>query len=180
MRIRFAFALVPLLGAATMAAAQASQSPVADALRASLARGERNLGGSADVMPADKYGYRPTAGQMSFAAVMVHVATSNEFLCSRISGMKAPEEAKIDSTAAKDVIAARVKRSFEYCTTALKSLTDAGLAESLPYFGGRTATRAALEMDLASDWADHYAAIANYLRLNGLTPPSAQRRPGMD
>jgi hypothetical protein len=179
MRIRFFLAGLPALCVATIASAQASSSPVADALRSSVTRGARNLSGSADAMPADKYNYRPTPAQMSFAQVMLHVATSNEFLCSRISGMKAPDEAKLDTTASKDAISARVKRSFEYCTTALKPLTDANLSEELPYFGGRKATRAALEMDLTADLADHYAAIANYLRLNGILPPSAQGRGGM-
>jgi hypothetical protein len=27
---------------------------------------------------------------------------------------------------------------------------------------------------MASGWADHYAAAAQYLRLNGIVPPSAQ------
>ena len=83
---------------------------------------------------------------------------------------------KIDSTAGKDAIVARVKSAFAFCNSALKPLTDAGLAEQVPFFGGRTASRAAVEMDLAADLADHYAAIANYMRLNGITPPSARGR----
>lgn len=176
MRIRFLLTGLSALCVATIAAAQASSSPVADALRASLTRAEHNLGGSADAMPADKFNYRPTPAQMSFAQVMLHVATSNEFLCSRIAGAKAPDEAQLDTTATKDAIAARVKRSFEYCASSLKSLTDGNLSEELPYFGGRKATRATLELTLAADWADHYAAIANYLRLNGILPPSARGR----
>lgn len=32
-------------------------------------------------------------------------------------------------------------------------------------------------MVLASSWADHYAEAAMYLRLNGLTPPTAKKEP---
>ena len=31
-------------------------------------------------------------------------------------------------------------------------------------------------VDPPSGWADHYAAAAMYLRLNGVTPPSAQTK----
>jgi hypothetical protein len=31
-------------------------------------------------------------------------------------------------------------------------------------------------MITVGDWADHYSQEANYLRLNGLVPPTAQRR----
>jgi hypothetical protein len=32
------------------------------------------------------------------------------------------------------------------------------------------------DLILASGWADHYAAAAMYLRLNGVVPPSAQAK----
>jgi hypothetical protein len=32
-----------------------------------------------------------------------------------------------------------------------------------------------MALALASGWADHYAAAAQYLRLNGILPPSAQK-----
>jgi hypothetical protein len=41
-------------------------------------------------------------------------------------------------------------------------------------FGGRHFPRAMAALGLASGWADHYAAAAQYLRLNGILPPSAQ------
>jgi hypothetical protein len=41
---------------------------------------------------------------------------------------------------------------------------------------GRPAkARAWASIILASNWADHYAEAAMYLRLNGLTPPSAKK-----
>jgi hypothetical protein len=47
-------------------------------------------------------------------------------------------------------------------------------------FGGpRKATRAFMLLITAGDWTDHYSQLAVYLRLNGMLPPTAQRRPGM-
>lgn len=160
---------------ATAAAAQTSQNPIADALRAAEERGARNLIGSAQEMPADKYGFHPTPAQMTFGQLVLHVATSNEFLCSRIGNVKASDEAKLEATSPKDQLVARLQRSFDYCKSALANVDDSKLGESVPFFGGRSITRGAAMMDLASDWADHYSAAASYLRLNGLLPPTARR-----
>jgi len=88
--------IVGLIVSASPAAATAqAPSPVADALRSALASAQRNFVGAAEAMPADKYGYHPTEAQMTFGALVLHVASSNEFLCSHISGEAAPTEAKL-------------------------------------------------------------------------------------
>jgi uncharacterized damage-inducible protein DinB len=158
------------------AAAQQVDNPVSSALRSMLERGQRNLVGAAEEMPADKYGFKPTEGQMSFGQLVLHVAGSNDFMCATISGTKPPERTKLQPTSGKDALVERMKASFDYCTTALARTTDANLGETVPFFGGRTITRAGAMLDLAADWADHYSAAANYLRLNGLLPPTARRR----
>jgi DinB superfamily len=171
-------AVVGLVAMAATASAQAG-SPVSDALRASVKSAERNIVGSADLMPADKYGYHPTEKQMTFGQLMLHVATSNEYMCHNITGAAEPTEAKLTPTSPKAELVARVKRSFEYCASGLAKLTDAGLSDMVPFFGGRKVTRAAEMVDLAADWADHYGAAAGYLRLNGILPPTARGRGGM-
>jgi uncharacterized damage-inducible protein DinB len=157
------------------AAAQSSANPVSDALRKETERAQRNLIAAAQSMPADKFGFKPTPAQMSFGELMLHVAGANDFMCSTISGAKAPAEPKLAPTASKEELIARARRSFEFCSTALAKLTDAGLAETVPFFGGRTISRAGAVLDLAADWADHYGASAIYLRLNGILPPTAKK-----
>ena len=166
--------LLATVSAAGAARAQAP-SPVADAMRSMMTSAQRNFVGAAEEMPADKYGYHPTEAQMTFGQLVLHVATSNEFLCSRITGAAAPTEAKLTPTSPKADLVARVKRSFEYCASASAKLTDSGLTDMVPFFGGHDVTRAAAMMDIAADWADHYGAAAIYLRLNGMLPPTAKR-----
>ncbi len=160
---------------ATPLFAQSAGSPVATALRTDMERAQRNLVGAADEMPADKYGFKPTPGHMSFGQLVLHVASSNDYMCSTISGEKAPERTKLAPTDAKDALVARLKESFDFCHTALANLDDSSLGAMLPFFGGRTVSRAAAELDLDGDWSDHYSAAATYLRLNGLLPPTARR-----
>ena len=48
-------------------------------------RQSKNLIGAADEMPADKYGYRPTPEQMTFAHLIMHIAEANNIVCALAS-----------------------------------------------------------------------------------------------
>ncbi|HUK22080.1 MAG TPA: DinB family protein [Gemmatimonadales bacterium] len=154
-----------------------AQSPVSDVLRMFTTRAARNLVGSAETMPPDKYAYKPTAPQMSFADVIVHVAGDNASMCGWIAGATPPEQPKLTNTDSKDKLVAALRGSFDYCSSALSKVDDSKLADSVPFFG-RKMTRAAVMMILASDWSDHYSQMAIYLRLNGLLPPTAKHKEG--
>jgi uncharacterized damage-inducible protein DinB len=165
-----------LLAMPAVSTAQQAQSPVSSALRTLTQRFQQNLVGAAEEMPAEKYGYKPTSEQMSFGQLMLHVAGSNDYMCSTIAGEKAPAEQKIQPTAGKDQLVSRLRGSFDYCSRALAKVDDSKLGEQVPFFGGRTVSRAAAMLALAEDWGDHYGAAAVYLRLNGVLPPTARRR----
>lgn len=155
--------------------AQDQPGAMASALKATLTRFTRNMPGAADSMPADKYGFKPTPGQMSFGEILAHEAESNETLCAAIHGSPAtPSESAAGAAAPKADLVARLRKSFDYCGTVVGAIKDAALGDSVPFFGGRKATRARAIIALAQDWADHYAQAAMYLRLNGILPPSAR------
>ncbi len=167
-------ASVLALPLASPLSAQEQANPVSSSLKNEMKSSERNLVAAAEAMPADKYGYKPTSAQMSFGQLVLHVAGSNDYMCATISGGKAPQRAKLDTSASKDQLVARIKESFDYCGTALAAVDDSKLGEMVPYFGGRTISRAGAMMGLSGDWADHYGASAIYLRLNGILPPTAR------
>jgi len=171
-----AFALLPLASSAQQTSAVAPQtSPVADAFRDYAKSSAKNLIAAAEAFPAAKFAYKPTPSQMSVGDIAVHLAQGNDYLCGTIAGVKAPDRPKIAATDSKETLMARLRDTFAFCDQALASLTDAGLAEELPFFGGRKMTRAAVITLTTGDWADHYSQYANYLRLNGMLPPTARR-----
>ncbi len=154
---------------------QTPASPVTATVKAMLERQAKNLVGAAEEMPADKYGYSPTKDQMTFGHLMAHVAGSNAFVCSKIAGSAAPAGTSAKDSEGKEKIVAALKASFDYCRTALGAFDDSKLGNEVEFFGGRKATLARAIIELPADWGDHYATAANYLRLNGLLPPSAKR-----
>jgi hypothetical protein len=170
-------ALPALAAAQTPAAAPAaapSANPVSDALRLGFARSSKNMIAAADAMPADKFSFKPTPDQSTFAHLTIHIAESNHLFCSKISGVAAPEGAKLAETDSKEKLVAAVKESFDFCSSSLAKVDDSHLADSIPLFGGRSFSRAGVMFILYGSWGDHYAAQAMYLRLNGVVPPSAQ------
>ena len=152
-----------------------AQNPLADALRATEAQEGRNLVAAAEEMPADKYGYKPTPAQMSFGQIVVHLSGGNDALCGTISGVKPPTRTKVTTADSKDMLVARLKESFEFCHNSLAGLTDADLGREVSVFGQKF-TLARLEMVAVGDWADHYSQVSNYLRINGLLPPTAKKQ----
>lgn len=176
-----AVALVPSIAAAQQAtpAAPAAPAPVANpvatAFRDNAQQMAKNLIAAAEDVPADKYAYKPTPAQMSFGQIVVHLAQGNDFLCGAIAGQKAPQRTKIAATDSKETLVARLKETFAFCDQALGTVDDSKLAEQLPMFGGRMMTRAAVMTLTTGDWADHYSQFANYMRLNGMLPPTAKK-----
>jgi hypothetical protein len=172
--------LATLLIVAVTLAAQESSAPVANPVSSTvknqLTRFNKNMVAAAEAMPAEKYSFKPTPEMNSFGHLIIHIAQSNNLLCSKISGFAAPES-KLADTDAKDKLVAGLKSSFEFCTTALANVDDSKLGESMILFGNRPASRAAALIGLSDGWNDHYGAQAIYLRLNGILPPSAQPAP---
>jgi hypothetical protein len=161
-------------GAASQASAPEA-NPVSNTVRKILDRESKIMVAAVDEMPADKFSFRPTPAQITFGHLVMHMAGSNNTLCSAISGIAAPAQEKLDEADPKDKLVTALKNSFDFCTQALSKVDDSNLGEQVKFFGGRTVSRAAAMIALTNDFYDHYSGAAMYLRLNGLLPPTAQQ-----
>ena len=168
-----ALAQAPAAAATTTVGAK---DPVATSLRLVLQRFQNNTIGAVEAMPADKFSYKPTADQSTFAHLAAHIANSNNFFCSKAADVTAPKADEPKETDSKDQLLAAVKASFNFCSDALSKMDDSKLGDTVEMFGGRQLPRAAAALGLASSLSDHYATAAMYLRLNGVVPPSAQQK----
>lgn len=155
-------------------AAAPEANPVSSFVKQLTARQTKDLVAAAEEMPADKYSFRPTAEQMTFGHLVMHMTGSNFTFCSKISGVAAPEESKLSDTDPKDKLVAELKASVDFCNSAMAKVDDSNLGEQIALFGDHKFSRAGAMIILASSFADHYGMAAMYLRLNGLVPPTAQ------
>jgi hypothetical protein len=161
----------------TTAFAQQSKNPVTDVLRDALAGRQKNTVAAIEEMPTDKFGYKPTPDQMSFGHLAAHIVEANYFFCSKVGDVPQPKPEELTEASGKDKLVAGAKASFDFCATALSKAEDSKLSDTIKDFAGHDRLRAWAALALASSWADHYGAAAMYLRLNGLLPPSAQKKP---
>ena len=142
--------------------------------RTSLLR-PRNVSGQQVQLPADG------CPEVSVAMVVNHLSGGNNRAAPGSRASRSRRGAR-STRPPRDAMVARLKETFDFCTTAFPAkLDDSKLGELLPSFGpkGSTKTRAAIEMITAADWADHYSQLANYLRLNGMLPPTAKPKTAM-
>ena len=173
--MRRAIAFLALFAAAAVGFTQQTKDPVSSVVKQILPHQEKNLVAAVEEMPADKFGYKPTPQQMTFAHLVLHMTESNNYLCAKAGDIPEPKVQGLRETDGKDDLVAALKASFDFCNTAMLKVTDATLGDSIEVWGGRKATRAFALIALTNDWADHYSAAAMYLRLNGLLPPTAKK-----
>jgi hypothetical protein len=168
--------VVALLLCSAALFAQETKNPVSSAVRDILTRQQKNLVAAAEEMPADKYDYKATPQQMSFAHLTIHVTETNNLLCAKVADVPEPKTAEQKETDGKDKLVAAMKSSFDFCGTALAKVDDSKLGDELELFGGHKGTRAMAMFIITNALADHYSVAAMYLRLNGMLPPTAQKK----
>jgi uncharacterized damage-inducible protein DinB len=159
----------------TAAAPETVANPVIMTVKQLVDRQSKNLVAAAEEMPAEKYDFHPTEAQMTFGHLISHIIDSNNFLCARISDQTEPK-ADIKDTDAKAKLVTALQASFDFCTAALEKTDDSKLGDVIALNGGRKGPRARAVIALTNDFADHYGTAAMYLRLNGLLPPTAQKK----
>jgi uncharacterized damage-inducible protein DinB len=164
-----------LLLTATAVLAQ-DKNPVTSVVREILPRQQKNLVAAVEEMPADKFSYKPTDQQMTFGHLALHIIETNNMLCSIVGDTPEVKPAvALKESDGKDKLVEAVKASFDFCSAALNKVDDSKLADEVELFG-RKGSRAFALIVLTNSWADHYSSAAMYLRLNGMLPPTAQKK----
>jgi hypothetical protein len=153
------------------------KDPVTTVLRTILPSRQKNILAAIAAMPADKFSYKPTPDQISFAHLVVHITESNNGMCAKVADVPPPKVEELKETDSKDKLLAAATASFDFCSSAIAKIDDSKLGDNVD-FGRVQGPRAMAAFFLSGGWADHYGAAAMYLRLNGILPPSAQPKAG--
>jgi hypothetical protein len=187
LRIAIAGLALPVAFAAQQPATS-RVNPMTATFKTRIATFHRNIAQAFDSIPESKFGYKPTPAQLTFGFIAQHVASDSYVYCSNFGAMKPTIDAKDTSTPdsvratwPKAELVSKLKASFAFCEQAIEQLTDATLPDAISFtYAGteRKSTRINMVFLHALDLADHYSQISNYMRLNGMLPPSALPRPG--
>jgi uncharacterized damage-inducible protein DinB len=147
---------------------------------------EHEFMGVAQAMPADKYGFAPTAasftasqgakydGVRTFAQEISHVTTANYYFASKILGEKMPVDPKsIEGLTKKEELLKAAADSFAYAHKALATITPENAYTAIDGVDGLH-TRSVVASFISAHGYDHYGQMVEYLRMNGVVPPGSK------
>ena len=187
--------IVAALGQGTKSAAAASapqtQQPqppptVASTVEREISTIEKQVVEAAEAMPEDKFNFSPESlnipggeyqGVRTFAVQVKHVAASNYFIWSPLTGEKLPEGLK-DGNGPEDLktkadIIKFLKDSFALGHKAAATLTPENMLQNP---GNSKSTRLRLATFGVAHAFDHYGQMVEYLRMNGIVPPASRSK----
>ena len=183
------------MGAVVVTAPSGAQGPAigsiatpASAIDSQLSLVEQEMMGAVKAMPAEKFGFAPSAGIFvpaqktefatvrTFAQQATHVARANYFFASTFSGLKPDMDVKeLDKMTGKDEAVAALAASFAFAHKAVATLTPQNAFVVIKSPEPGFATNATLAAFLVEHAYDHYGQMVEYLRMNGMVPPASAK-----
>ena len=147
---------------------------------------EKLISDVAEAMPEEKYNFSPAnlnipgsdySGVRTFAVEVKHVAASNYFLWSPLTGEKLPERLKDgngpEGVKTKADILKFLQDSFALGHRAAATLTTENMLQNAEPSKNPRLHRATFGVAHAYD---HYRQMAEYLRMNGIVPPASRQK----
>jgi len=168
-----------------LAAPAKAQADAAKSIQQTVTRFENNLMAMAQAMPADKYSFAPSpevfkAGSPAQFATVRTYGQELTHLCGMPFRLLAPFGVKTDvdyksfeSMTSKDDIIKALQSSFDYENKVIAAITP---ENAFTPEGPRGATRVGTLLMMLNDDGDHYGQMVEYLRMNGIIPPSTERQ----
>jgi hypothetical protein len=135
----------------------------------------RKLTAMAEDFPEDKYDFKPTPAQRSFAEQLLHAAGSMYYFTNPVMGQKPPaaEDPKRDLYKTKADVVTFVKKSVADGAAAIQSKGEKGLMQTVVY-GDQKARVLDIAYGLIEHSGEHYGQLVVYYRLAGLVPPESR------
>jgi uncharacterized damage-inducible protein DinB len=175
-------------GKLTLAAAPAPQAQQAPTVASNVDREisgiEKQVVEAAEAMPDDKFNFSPESlhisgsdykGVRTFAVQVKHIAASNYFIWSPLTGDKLPEGLKDgngpENLKTKGDILQFLEESFALGHKAAATLTTENMLQ--PPASSKSSRLHLAEFGVAHAF-NHYGQMVEYLRMNGVVPPASR------
>lgn len=161
MKLRIFLILCSLLFSAAASFGQSAPEKAPD-VSTDLRYGFNEVNGwvtkAAEMVPSDKYNYRPVDSVRTFGQLIGHITDSYNYFCAQGVGNKVEwSEAVEKGGTEKDTLLPKLKEAVGRCNAAYGS----GNAQLRPLFANVGHTNL------------HYGNIITYMRMLGLKPPSS-------
>lgn len=126
---------------------------------------------SAEKMPEEHYGFKPTEAVRSFGAIVGHIADAQYGFCSTVLAEKSPRLQNEKKTSKAELITA-LKDAFTYCDKAYGSVDDVSGAEIVKLMGMEMPKLGVLTVN-GFHTMEHYGNLVTYMRMKNIVPPTS-------
>ncbi|HKT70652.1 MAG TPA: DinB family protein [Terriglobales bacterium] len=187
MSMRFFHVLLAVVVLARLVSAQSQPQPpanLASMVEREINAVEKQVTDAAEAMPDEKFNFTPESltipgddykGVRSFAVQVKHIAASNYFIWSGVTGDAIPAAIKDGNGPAdlktKAEILKFLKDSFAVGHKAAATLTSENMLQ--PVGKSKSARLHMAEFGVAHAY-NHYGQMVEYLRMNGIVPPASR------
>lgn len=136
----------------------------------------RKLIAMAEDFPEDKYDFRPTPAERTFAQQLTHAAGANYFFTNIVLGEKPPTEEDMKKEIKTRVeMVAFVKKAVSDGADVIKKKGDKGMNDLVVEPFSKQQTRVGdFAYGFAEHMGEHYGQLVVYYRLSGLVPPESR------
>ena len=138
----------------------------------------RKLTALAEDFPEDKYDFKPTPAERSFAEQLLHAAGSCYYFTDSVTGKPLADEGspKREQYKSKADIVAFVKKSFSDGANAIQTKGEKGLMAEVVYMPQQKSRVLDIAYGIIEHSGEHYGQLVVYYRLAGLVPPESRPR----
>jgi len=135
----------------------------------------RKLTAMAEDFPEDKYDFKATPAERSFAEQLLHAAGSCYYFTNTVTGQKLPTaDPKREQYKSKADVVAFVKKAFADGAVAIQAQGEKGMTTEFEYFPGQKSRVVDMAYGIIEHSGEHYGQLVVYYRLAGLVPPESR------
>jgi uncharacterized damage-inducible protein DinB len=164
-----------ILGTVGVAAAQPSFPPTSflTPVKATWENTRDLVIGIVEVMPEDKYDFKPMPNVRTFRENVIHLVAENYLFFGRVAGENLGNPAQ--NLKSRDELLKALRGSYDYGAKVWAGLTEEKALEMIEVRGQKVQRWSAI-LGAIQDNMNHYGNLVVYIRLNGLVPPRSAGR----
>jgi uncharacterized damage-inducible protein DinB len=129
---------------------------------------------AAEKMPEENYSFKPAPDVRTFGQLVGHLADSQYFFCSSVTGETKPPGGVEKNKTSKAELVAALKDAVAFCSKTYAGMTDAKGSEMTKMMNFDFAKLTVLSANTAHDY-EHYGNMSTYMRIKGIVPPTSEK-----
>ena len=150
----------------------AQDQVVQSSLKGLLSNNQNQISSLANAFSEEQYDWRPAEGVRSVGEVILHTASANYFLMSKL-GFEVPEDvdlANMEKLKGKQQILDALNKSFAFALEKMEAIKSEDFGKEVDLGFNKLSTVSTM-MVVLEHTGEHKGQLIAYARSNGITPP---------